>query len=204
MSENDAVLPSFMTCADSLALSWSDSWFFALSTFSTLPVTCWPALAELPVPPIAPDEPEELDPVPPSEPESDELDDPPPIEPDEPAPDFDGSEDEPDEPAPDFDGSEDDEPDEPLPIEPDEPEDPDEPVEPEDPDEPVEPEDPDEPVEPEDPVEPVEVCAPAGSAMSRPATPRPATIPLVIFMWFPPDFRWRRTRHPAQARLLDY
>ena len=142
MSESDAFCPSFMTCVESLTLSWSESWFLVWSNFSTLPVTCWSleadALLPLPRVPEDPIDPDELEP------------DPVPIEPDE--SDF-------------FEGSDADDPDDPVPSEPDEP---------------LEPED----VEPlELPLEPPAAdCAPAGSAMRRPAIPRPVTIPLPIFM----------------------
>jgi hypothetical protein len=83
----------------------------------------------------------------------------------------------------------------PLPIEPDEPDEPDEvseglaaPDDPDDPDEPAEPDDPvpddDDPEEPGLLLAPLD-CAAAGSAMSRLATPRPATIPLLIFIGTP-------------------
>lgn len=129
MSESVAVWPFFMTCVESLTLSWSDSWFFDLSILSTLPVTS--ELLELLEEPSEPDE---------LEPEPSEPDDP---------------------------------DDEPLPIEP-------EPVDPEEPDEPVLPMEPDDPDDP-----PLADWPAAGSAMSRPAIPRPATIPLLIFIVFP-------------------
>jgi hypothetical protein len=86
------------------------------------------------------------------------------------------------------------------PIDPDEPVDePDEPpiaplLDPLDPDEPIEPEEPldpdlsvDEPElePPDEPADPVLDWPPAGSAMSRLARPRPATIPFLTFIWFP-------------------
>jgi hypothetical protein len=122
-----------------------------------LPVTC--ELEELEALPgeLLDAEPEPIDPL------LDEPEEPVPREPDEPLDplDFDGS-----------DGSDglvaEPEllPDDPLPIDPllDEP------------DEPV----PDEPLDP-----PAADCAPAGSAMRRPAIPRPASMPLFTFMVFP-------------------
>ena len=79
-----------------------------------------------------------------------------------------------------------------LPIEPIEPEleEPEEPV-PIDPEDPLEPEEPPVPIEP-DPLEPElppdADCPAAGNATSSPATPRLATIPLLIFMCFPLTF----------------
>lgn len=149
MSASDAVCPFFMTWVESLTLSCSEIWFFDLSSFSTLPVTCeLLRLDELSDDPV-PREPEELpDPI-----DDPELDEPDPREPDEPLDDFEGSE-----------GS--------VAEEPELPEDP----------VPIDPEEPDEPVldEPADPLPP---AAPAGNAMSSPATPRPAIIPLLIFMF---------------------
>lgn len=154
MSASVAVCPFFITCVDSLTLSWSESWCFDLSSLSTLPVTC--ELDELEALPgvLLDAEPEPIDPL-------DEPDEPVPREPDEPL-DFESS---------DFDGSDGlaDEPellpDDPLPIEPEEPDDPvlDEPLEPL--------------------VPPAADCAPAGSAMRRPAIPRPANMPLFTFMF---------------------
>ena len=78
MSESEAVWPSFITCVESLTLSWSESWLLDLSILSTFPVTC--ELLELEaLPPDDPSDPDE----PPIEPE---LEDPEPVpmEPDEP------------------------------------------------------------------------------------------------------------------------
>lgn len=176
MSVSDAVLPFFMTWVDSLTLSWSVSWFFDLSSFSTLPVTCelLELVAALPEP-IEPllDDPEPV----PMEPDEPLLEEPEPVprEPDESLFDFEGSA-----------GSVADEPelpDDPLPIDPEEPDEP-------------ELEEP-----PLDPAAPLD-CAPAGSAMRRPAIPKPATIPLLIFMLFPLCSVERRTRHPAVSRRV--
>jgi hypothetical protein len=93
------------------------------------------------------------------------------------------------------------EPDDPLPSEPEEPLDFDG-SDDELPDEPLDPDPIDEPLEPEDP--PVVDCAPAGSAMSRPAIPRPAIIPLLIFIVSSlPIVPLPTTRHPAVARLVS-
>src|SRR5512140_1834343 len=86
MSESVAVWPFFMTCVESLTLSWSESWFFDLSSLSTLPVTCELLELEeaLPDEPV-PREPDELLPEP-IDPEPDEPD---PREPEDPL--FEGS-----------------------------------------------------------------------------------------------------------------
>jgi hypothetical protein len=121
MSASDAGCPFFITCVESLTFSWSDSWFFDLSSLSTFPVT-WVLLELDALPPDEPRDPDELVPLEPIEPLLLDPDDPVPIEaelPDEPL-DFDGSEglvvDEPELPE------------DPAPIESEDPDDPEDPL----------------------------------------------------------------------------